>query len=320
VSLSKDVVLKALDMVKSDHNMAEAKHAHDLEVAYKDNAELEQIDNSIIKIGSQLAIIALSGNTQKLEELKKQSNELTGIKKSILKHSGIPATPVYKCKKCNDTGYVDGKLCDCVQKVAKRLSYEQLCSQMPLKESTFLNFDILYYSNTADITGDVPKEVMLGTLNACKDFAKSFPSGKNLLFMGACGLGKTHLSLAIANEVLNRGYGVIYGSAQNLLNDACKESFDYNSGTEILDNLTSCDLLILDDLGSEFSTQPTKAMVYNIINTRLMNGFSTIINTNLSLKEIETIYSSRVSSRIMGNYTMRLFIGSDIRLIKAMQK
>jgi len=318
VSLSKDVILKALDMVKSNHNKAEAQHQHALATTYKANPELEQINNSIIKIGSQLAMTALSDNTHKLEELKKQSNELTEIKQSILKQSGVCASPVFKCKKCNDTGYVDGKLCDCVQRIAKKLSYEQLCSQMPLKESTFSNFDISYYPNTANKNGLISQKLMFENFKICKEFANSFPSGKNLLFSGGVGLGKTHLSLAIANEVINRGYGVIYGSAQNLLTDACKESFDYHRGTEILDNLTSCDLLILDDLGTEFSTQATIAMVYNIINTRLLNRLSTIISTNLNVNpdEIEKIYTARVSSRIFGNYITGMFIGSDIRQIK----
>ena len=316
MSLSKDIILKSLDMVKSNHNKAETQYQHDLATAYKANPELAQIDNSIIKIGSQLATTALSGNTNNLEELKKQSNELTGIKQSILKQSGVCNSPVFKCKKCNDTGYVDGKLCDCVQLIAKRLSYDQLCGQMPLKESTFSNFDLSYYPDTADKSGYISKREMTSNLKICKDFANSFPSGKNLMLCGGVGLGKTHLSLAIANEVINRGYGVIYGSAQNLLTDACKESFDYHRGTEILDSLISCDLLILDDLGTEFATQLTTSMVYNIINTRLLNGLSTILNTNFSINEIEKIYSARVSSRIIGNYTMRMFIGSDIRQIK----
>lgn len=319
MSLSKDIILKALDMVKSDRSKAESQHQHDLAIAYKANPELEQLDNSIIKIGSKLAITALSGDMKKLNELQKQSSELTEIKQSILKHSGVSKSPVYKCKICNDTGYADGKLCDCVIKIAKKLSYEQLCSQMPLKESTFSTFDISYYPNIADKNGYIPQKVMTANLKICKEFANSFPSGKNLLLSGGCGLGKTHLSLAIANEVIKRGYGVIYGSAQNILADACKEAFDYSRGTEVLDDLTSCDLLILDDLGTEFTTQATTAMVYNIINTRLMSGLSTIINTNLGLEEIEKVYSPRIYSRLIGNYVTGLFYGKDVRLLKAIK-
>ncbi len=130
---------------------------------------------------------------------------------------------------------------------------------------------------------------------------------------GGTGLGKTHLSLSIANEAIERGFGVIYGSTQNLASSLEKERFRRDSDDETNQMLLSCDLLILDDLGTEFSTSFIDAAIYNIVNTRLMSKRPTIISTNLSLREMETRYTERFVSRIIGSYIRLFFYGSDVR-------
>jgi len=133
---------------------------------------------------------------------------------------------------------------------------------------------------------------------------------------GATGLGKTHLSLAIANVVAEKGYRVIYDTAHNILSSLEREKFSYSNTGEREKEILDCDLLIIDDLGSEFSTQFTVAAIYNIVNTRINRSKPVIISTNLTEKELEEKYTQRVTSRIIGNYVSLLFIGKDIRQIK----
>ena len=135
---------------------------------------------------------------------------------------------------------------------------------------------------------------------------------------GATGLGKTFLSLSIASAVIEKGYGVIYSSAQNLLNTLEKEKFS-NSDANTLNAIFDCDLLIIDDLGTEFSTSFTVSTIYNIINTRINMCKPVIISTNLSLSELQEMYSERIVSRFIGEYTILKFAGNDIRQIKKME-
>ena len=152
-------------------------------------------------------------------------------------------------------------------------------------------------------------------LNFCKAYASRFSSSSDNLFMqGATGLGKTHLSLAIANTLINRGHNVIYTSTPNIISKLEKEHFNHTFQDEETEkHLIDCDLLILDDLGTEFQTSFSNATIYNIINSRIMYQKPTIISTNLSVKEIQAAYSKRLVSRIMGNYKRLFFLGNDIR-------
>ena len=150
----------------------------------------------------------------------------------------------------------------------------------------------------------------------CLNYANSFDlNSYSILMMGETGLGKTHLSLAIAGEVLKKGFGVVYGSVQNLFSNIEKEHFgratDADGTTEKM--LLECDLLILDDLGAEFTTSFTVATFNNIVNTRMLTSKPTIISTNLSLTEMQKRYSERIASRIIGEYNILTFAGKDIR-------
>ena len=135
--------------------------------------------------------------------------------------------------------------------------------------------------------------------------------------MGETGLGKTHLSLAIVAAVSEKGYSVVYGPAGNLFTAAEREHFSYSGETEKLDSMLSCDLLVIDDLGTEFLSPFTSSLFYNIINSRILENKPTIISTNLSIAEIEKRYSDRIASRFIGNYEVKRFLGEDIRQQKA---
>lgn len=320
MAFSNEVLREALKQVSDKHKKAQKAFESLKADVYTAHPELSDIDTAMQIKSSKMALLMFSGNTAQAEKLHLEVLELQAQKNKISKLAKMPECPECSCSKCGDTGYANGVICDCVTTIAADLSYSSLIGDMPLDSSTFENFDLGFYSDEKNKEGVSPREKMTTLLKTCREFAENFPEGKNLLFTGSSGLGKTHLSLAIANVVLKKGHSVIYGSAQNLINEVNREAFDRSGSTEKIDSLNSCDLLILDDLGTEFSTQLSTSTVYNIINTRLMKGLSTIISTNLDIRQINDTYSERVASRIIGSYTICPCFGNDIRLIKARKK
>ncbi len=280
-----------------------------LNSAYSSNPELKNIDSKLSALGASLALTALSGDSEKLENIKNQSQMLTLQKEEVLKKCQVPQI-VFDCPLCEDTGYIGGKICDCVKKLANGIMIEEFKKEMPLDDCKFENFDLKYYSEK----GDNPRRRMTAILKLCKEYVMTFNPEKsgNLLFMGASGLGKTHLTLAIVSGVIEKGYTVVYGPCENLFSLIEKEKFTgENKGS--YDEMINCDLLVLDDLGAEMSTSFSKAALYNLINTRMLSKKPTIINTNLTIKEIEERYTARVASRLIGNYNANKFLGDDIR-------
>ncbi len=234
----------------------------------------------------------------------------------FLKKAGFPEDWLdvhYTCPKCEDKGFVNGIMCDCFKDLLKSLEYEKLCSKLPIDSCRFDNFKLDYYPDGA---GTSPRRRMESVLNYCKTYATDFSRrSPSLLLYGKTGLGKTHLSLAVAGKAVESGYGVIYTSAQNLFNKLEKEKFGRSDGnTE--ETIFDCDLLIIDDLGAEFTTQFTVSALYNIINSRELEGKPTIISTNLTPEQLTSTYSERIASRILSNFVMLYFDGSDIRQIK----
>lgn len=320
MAFSNETLRQALAKVNEQKKKNERAYELLKETVYATYPELASMDVEIAQKSSNLALLLLGGSQDKSAELLKEIDDINKVKASLLKAAKLPSAPTYTCKKCNDSGYVNGVLCSCVKDIAAEMSYSKLIGEMPLKESTFQTFDLSYYKAEKDENGISPKRQMTAVLKTCKDFADNFPKGENLLLTGKSGLGKTHLSLAIANKIIDNGFHVIYGSAQNLINEVSREAFDRSGSTDKIDSLTSADLLILDDLGTEFSTQLSVSVVYNILNTRLLRGLSTVISTNLNIKEISEFYNDRIASRIIGNYSICSFFGNDIRQIKVMNK
>lgn len=224
--------------------------------------------------------------------------------------------PQYRCSLCQDTGRVDGKLCECVRKLEKDMIYEKLNRQTPLEQFSFSSFSLDLYSDVPDENGFNARRRMGEILHYCEDYALHFtPASSNILMYGATGMGKTHLSLSIAKAVAEKGYFVLYGSAQNFLHAIEREHFG-KEDADTTRELISCDLLILDDLGAEFTSAFVTASIYNIVNSRLLSGLPTIVSTNLSLSELEKRYGERVVSRFMGCYEIKQFAGRDVRVMK----
>ncbi|MDR2753692.1 MAG: ATP-binding protein, partial [Oscillospiraceae bacterium] len=236
---------------------------------------------------------------------------------------GFPADYLarkHTCAQCEDTGYVRGLRCACFTALLQSLAYQELSMDTPLESSDFARFRLTHYPEAPNGDGVIPRKKMEQILAACRAYASRFhPHAGSLLFTGPTGLGKTHLSLAIAKEVIDKGFTVIYGSAPNLISRMEHEHFSRGrygeQAGETARALLECTLLILDDLGAEFSTAFTQSCIYNIVNTRLMSAMPVLISTNLSMAQINEKYGERVASRIIGNYQVLRFFGGDVRQI-----
>ncbi len=264
--------------------------------------------------------LGMGGKAQDfINEISKKNLQAQKTIADTLKNAGLPEDYLkekYSCQKCNDTGFVDGKMCSCLKNTMRQMTYNALCDKLPLDKYTFDQFNLENYPNTPDENGVVARTRMNTYLTYCKNYAEDFSGDSgNIIMCGDTGLGKTHLSLSVAGEVAKKGYSVIYGSAQNILSNIENEKFGRSLALGAEQAIHDCDLLIIDDLGAEFSTQFTVSAVYNILNTRLMQSKPTIISTNMSMLEIEERYTQRVASRILGNYTIMNFKGRDIRVI-----
>jgi len=289
---------------------------------------LEEIDYEIKSLGLKLYKIALSGGDvkQKIDELRNGQKKLLEVKKQLLIENGFSEDELsekFLCNICRDTGAVGTKPCECYRRKIIEKAYEQSNLSAQLAHQSFDTFDISVYSDEVDTDyGMSPKEYMKNILRTCREFVDDFDKkGENLLFWGKPGLGKTFLSTCIAKELINKRYSVIYETAYKTFSMLEELKFKKSEDEEKLkfkiDKLYSCDLLILDDLGSEFATQYTTAALFDIINSRLISGKSTVINTNLLVDDIENKYGERVFSRILGHYKLLEFIGTDIRHIKS---
>ncbi len=306
---------KAFEIKSKELNQNKINREMLLAAAYNTTPRLKEIDNLLVSLGANLAITALSGDTKQLETLRKQSETLVLEKTEILKNNQVPEL-TYNCPLCNDTGYVSGKICNCIHKLANELLIKEFTEQMPLNECTFDNFSLNYYPETDGIN-----KKMASVFSFCKEYADNFDPkvSQSLLFMGKAGLGKTHLTLAIVGEVIKKGYMPIYAPCENLMSLVYDEKF-LNKNNGSYEAMINCDLLVIDDLGTEMATSFTKSVLYNLINSRILSKKPTIINTNLTMAEIDDMYSPRVASRLIGEYTAFKFLGNDIRQQKILNK
>ena len=261
---------------------------------------------------------AVFSNKEDLPKIKYQYEQLSDKLKSMLVGNNFDADYLdvkYTCDKCCDTGIYEGRNCECLISLMNEYNFKSLCNTSKIGEYTFNNFSLKYYPEAENEMGVSPKRKMSEILDYCKDYAETFSNkSRSVLMFGKTGLGKTHLSMAIATAVVKKGFFVVYGSAQNLLREAEKEYF--SGGDSTINTLINCDLLILDDLGTEFDSKFNTSQIYNIINTRLEFLRPTIINTNLSGKELQERYAPRVVSRLIGEYDCLNFLGNDIRQLK----
>jgi len=296
---------------------------------YKMIPEYEALDtpNSLISSIDINKIIA--GNKEYANSIKSDLNQKSTRKLNLLKEHGFPADylePVYTCKDCNDTGYIGTDRCHCYKDELLRLMYKQSNLERVLKEENFDTFNIEYYpDNYIDSDSDnTPRDIIRNTLKACHEYIDNFENIRgNLLIYGKSGVGKTFLTNCIAKEILDAGYSVIYLTSHELFDILETKVFHHEKMDDMIRSVVSmlytCDLLIIDDLGTEMINSFTESQLFSCIQRRLLAQVGTIISTNFSFADIKNHYSERIFSRLIGNYTLIKIVGDDIRIQKAVK-
>lgn len=285
--------------------------------------QIAEINAQLATTASRIFAVLQEGESQeqRLEALKRENLEAQRIIAQLLQQNGYPADYLelhYHCETCNDTGYCDGHYCDCLQAEIASAAIRKMNANAQLKLAGFDTFSLDFYRGLTTPQGEDCYAVMRRIFEACKGYAAHFSKDSpSLLFYGRSGLGKTHLSLAIAHDVIAKGYDVIYDSIINLLEQIEREHFGRaRDDNDTLNVLLNVELLILDDLGTEFTSPFYVSAIYNLVNTRLNRGLPTIISTNLDLSELRSRYEERIMSRLFAAYETMHFIGTDIRLQK----
>ena len=276
--------------------------------------ELREIDAELSGTGLLLFKTACSGGD--ITPIRERNQYLVEKRREVIKSLGYPEdyTDVhYTCKNCSDTGFIGGtKMCSCFREALIKATIASSGIGELIDKQTFENFDLNWYKGEDEVL-----EKMNANLAAAKSYVKNFAKKRsNLLLIGKTGTGKTHISTAIAREIISQGFDVVYDSAQNIVADFEADKFRSGYGTEPKsEKYLECDLLIIDDLGTEFSSQFTVSCLYNLINTRANRAMATIISTNLSAEELARKYEDRIYSRLVGVGTRVLvFEGRDRRI------
>lgn len=272
---------------------------------------------------------ALEGSHESMRELTEKTEQISREKKELLAQYGYPENyldPVYTCPDCHDTGYIGDRKCHCFQKRIVEYLYEQSNLKEILDIENFSHFDITYYPDDyiEESTGLTPRDNIRRILMTAHDFCDNFGNcGQNLLLYGNTGVGKTFLTHCIAKELLSQSYTVVYLTSIGLFDILEKNKFDRELSSleksTTVSYIMNCDLLILDDLGTELTNSFTTSQLYQVIDSRLVHKKSTIISTNLSFDDLREQYSERIFSRLTSGYTLLKVTGEDIRLKKVIE-
>lgn len=282
---------------------------------YSKIPELLALDTMLASTASLIMKALSSDDAEKsIAEVRENNEKLLKQRGEILVAYGYPAdyTDVrYECEKCGDTGYVDTRMCSCMRSALVMAGYRSSGIYSLMQTQSFDNFSVDYYSDPAEM-----KRISEGLRRYAEGFGAD--TYKNFLFLGNTGLGKTHLSTSVATKVIERGFDVLYVSACSMISEFEDRRFGSREAKESADTARyyGADLLIIDDFGTEISNQFTVSCFYDIINSRMISGRSTIINTNLNKDEIKERYGDRITSRLFGEYLPVVFRGRDIRMQK----
>lgn len=283
--------------------------------------EIAQIDAQLAKTGMMVMEEIAKGRAmleERLEVIRLDNEDLQEQRTACLRYYGYPEgydSPQFECPQCEDIGYIGTKMCTCMKQALNRRGMIRAGLGELFKTQNFDSFRLDYYEYDRRIF-----ERMTMVKRAAVEFAKHFSSDtrRNLLLYGGTGLGKTHLSTAIAGTVIERGYDVVYESAPNLLAAFEAERFGrtYNGVNPDTTRFFACDLLIIDDLGAEQTNSFTVGCLYNLVNTRMVAQKPMVISSNLSSGELRTRYNDRIASRLLGEFELLPFEGKDVRMLK----
>lgn len=316
---------QALERIRARRRAAQQQQELRTEQIRTEIPETAELDKQLRSFCLSMARVLTTDrgdHTARLQALERHTREADAMLRQILQAHGYPADYLdvhYTCTQCSDTGFAGGRPCTCLEQEIGKIRAEQLNTRSRLAVSSFAEFSLSYYST-------LPPEqyrAMEQNLRQCVEYAEQFSpdTAGNLLMFGGTGLGKTHLSLAVANVLLQKGYSIIYDSVTALMHILEQEHFGRGRADEdTLTALLECDLLILDDFGAEFDTSFTRSMIYTILNSRMNARKPLIVNTNLSNTEMQEKYGDRILSRLLSGARMLPFYGRDIRLQKGLQR
>ena len=315
-----DTLMREYDQKRQQHRRELEERKTEL---YRKLPRLSEIQDLIASLSVRAVRYHFSGCAKKAAACKDELHGLALERKQILAAHGYPEDYLqmqYDCPDCEDTGFIEGEKCHCFKKAAVDLLYTQSNMQEILKKENFTHFSFDYYSDTIinEATGLTARQTAQYAVRQARLFIDTFDQEfRNLFFYGNTGVGKTFLSNCIAKELIDRSHCVIYFTAFDLFDSLAKNTFRRdNSSSDIQEDILTCDLLIIDDLGTELTNSFVTSALFQCINERIMRKKSTIISTNLSFNQFNEIYSERIFSRITSNYTMIKLIGQDIRIQK----
>lgn len=321
------VMRAALKQYQTDKQRRNAQFMERQRRIFEKVPELREIDRELRSTMSQIIASALQRGTDPLPAIRvirDKNLDLQRRRAELLRENGYAEDALEEkpyCPLCNDSGYRGGGVCACLQEYYNRAQIAELSQMLDLGTQSFETFSYDWYSEYEwPDMGISPKEQIGNNFDACQDFATHFgPRCSNLLLSGDPGLGKTFLSACIARVVSENGFSVVYDTATTIF--ACYEAAKFrrdedDSSDEDVARYENCDLLILDDLGTEMTTTFVQSALYQLINSRLLSGKKTIISTNLNPDELGRRYSRQIQSRLEGEYRILPFFGEDIRKLK----
>lgn len=319
------------DILMRAYNRRQLENRHEqkrrIEHAHTLSPRLKSLDEEINSISASRARAEIMGNSHDSASLKERIRELKKERIQILMSLNLPSNYMemqYHCPDCKDTGFIGTEKCHCFKQAAVNLLYDQSNIREILEKENFDTFSLNYYSPQYDPSlGQSTRDYMKAILGRCIRFVKQYPEeGRNIMFTGTTGVGKTFLSNCIAKAMIERCHSVVYLTATELFNLFSRGCFSYEeeASDEVDHYILDSDILIIDDLGTERANSFTVSKLFYCINERYVRKKGTIISTNLKPGEIRDLYSERIASRILSNYEIITLFGDDIRIIKKFGK
>lgn len=323
MAYTSEVVRRARQRLESAKADKASLYRQRLQEVYGKIPRVRDIDIALRKsmvLATQAIFARDEGAENAMEEVKKANLALQKERKQLIEMAFGPdyLDESAICPNCGGMGYVGSQMCHCLQELCRQEQKKEL-SLLTCVDGCFDDFKLDYYPDRPLPGGTVSlRAVMQKTYSDCRTYAKTFGKHRdNLLFSGDTGLGKTFLSACIARAVADQGYSVVYESAVHLFEKMERAKFSDDPDAEKdIEKYTDCDLLIVDDLGTEMTGQFVITALYTLINDRLLNGKATIISTNLTVEEMGKRYSPQILSRLRGSYKRMAFVGDDIRILK----
>ena len=318
MSYSKEIVASVFGEFDKRRKQSESIRQMHLYEVYERIPELKELDYELSSTGLQILGASLEGKDgleERICKIKEKNLALQERRKALLISGGFDEDFTdlkYDCSDCADQGYIGEKMCSCLRRALVTKQLESSGVGQLISGQSFDNFSLEMYPEDS-------RPQMACLFEDLREYAQGFgKDSANILFVGGTGLGKTHLSTAIAKEVIEKGYYVIYETASNIFADFENDRFRdrYNGEEPVSTKYMECDLLIIDDLGTEVVTNFTVSCLYNLINTRLNKKLPIILSTNLNSQEIRKLYNDRITSRLFGDFEIKAFKGNDIRKIK----